>query len=141
MKIVRNLLTLGFALTLLSSSYAQKTEPSKAGPAKPAVTKTQTAPSPEVPRRDLTMPPAQYEDTSTVSGGDKTKGDQDVVPTYNKDADASGKDQDLPANTYDKKPNPAGDAQKLDATRYSEKNTATDGKEAELEAKPVEGDD
>ena len=152
MKIVRNLLAVGIALTLLAPAIAQQTEPAKDGAAKPAVNTTQaapaqpapnqpeTTPNPEAPRPDLNTPPAQYDDTSNVSEDEKSKGEEDVVPTYNKDADASGKDQDLSANTYDKKPNPAGDAQKLDATRYDEKNAATDGKEGQLEAKPVEGD-
>lgn len=163
MKIVRNLLALGFALTLLAPALAQQTEPAKSGADKPTLstydkkppaqaqpipsdpsTDTEASPNPETPRPDLSTPPKQYDDTSNVAedekAEEKTKGDEDVIPTYNKEPDPKGQNQDIPADTYDKKPNPTGDAQKLDAVRYDEKNEANDGKEAQSEIKVLEGD-
>ncbi len=163
MKIVRNLLALGFALTLLAPALAQQTEPAKSGADKPTLstydnkppaqaqppqsdtnTDIETSTNPETPRPDLSTPPKQYDDTSNLSEGEKadekTKGDEDVIPTYNKEPDPKGQNQDLPAESYDKKPNPTGDAQKLDAVRYDEKNEANDGKEGQLEMKVLEGE-
>lgn len=137
MKIVRNLLALGFALTLLAPAMAQQTEPAKSGADKPTLSTYDNKPPAQVQ-------PTQYDDTSNLSEDEKveekTKGDEDVIPTYNKEPDPKGQDQDLPAETYDKKPNPASDAQKLDAVRYDEKNEANDGKEAQPEIKVLEGE-
>ena len=154
MKIVRNLLAVGFALSLLAPVAAQQGEPAPPSE-KPAVTNpapTEPAPSldaesskdPKAPRPDLNTPPAQYDDTSSTSNEEKTedksKSDDNTLPTYNKEADAAGKNQDLPAETYDKKPDPSGSAQKLDAVRYDEQNKDNDGKTSELEVKVLEGE-
>lgn len=159
MTIIRNVMALGVALMLLGPAAAQQTEPAKTGADKPTLSTYDNKPpaqvepvpsdperpetertDPETSRPDLNNPPTQYDDTSDAADEDKTKGDEDVIPTYNKKADPRGKNQDFPAETYDKKPNPAGDQQKLDAVRYEERNEANDGLEAPTNLEVIEGD-
>ena len=149
MKIIRNVLALGFALSLLAPVSAEpaKTTEKPAGtnpaPVQPAPSlDADTSKNPEAPRPDLNTPPQQYDDTSSTSDEDaiEDKANDGVVPTYNKEVDPTGQNQDLPAETYDKKPNPSGDAQKLDAVRYDEQNKDNNGKTPELELKVLEGE-